>query len=100
MIVIFNYYYYSITQMNLNNILSQLEKDLGIPKDVIYKIYSSSWDFIKQTIKSIPIKEENFEQYMKNNKVHFSIPYLGKLSCNYNKVKHVKNNINDKHKED
>lgn len=90
--------------------LSKLSKELRLPEEVIIKAYKAYWMFIKEKIKSLPLKEDIDEETFNAYKVNFNIPNLGKLACTYNryvgmkKRKEIKDKIkkekNAEYKED
>ena len=78
----------------------QLAKDLGLPAEVVMKAYRAYWLFIRETISKLPLDKNLSEEEFNKLKTSFNIPYIGKLSCNYNKWLRVKNNNNEyQHKE-
>jgi len=56
----------------------------------VEKTYKAYWRFIKDTIESLPLKEELTEEQFNKLKTNFNIPSLGKLNCTYERYKGVK----------
>lgn len=77
--------------MRYNEILSKVSEETGLPIDIINKTYKAYWDFIKQTIQSMPLKEENIkeDEFLKL-RPNFNVPSLGKLSCTYDRFLGIK----------
>jgi hypothetical protein len=77
--------------MRYNEILSKVSEETGLPIDIINKTYKAYWDFIKQTIQSMPLKEENIkeDEFLKL-RPSFNVPSLGKLSCTYDRFLGIK----------
>ena len=48
--------------MNSKEIIQTVSKKLDIPYEVVNKAYSSYWEFVKETIKKLPLKEELTEE--------------------------------------
>lgn len=80
--------------MTYDEILSKVSKDLNIPKIVIDRTYKSFWLFIKDTIQTIPLKEDLNEEEFSKLRTSFNIPSLGKLSCSYKRMIGIKNRFN------
>lgn len=74
----------------LNDIYKEVAEELGLPKQVIKKAYSSFWKFIRITIGELPLKEDLSEEEFDKLKTNFNIPSLGKLSCTYDRMQGVK----------
>lgn len=77
--------------MRYNEILSKVSEETGLPIDIINKTYKAYWDFIKQTIQGMPLKEENIkeDEFLKL-RASFNVPSLGKLSCTYDRFLGIK----------
>ena len=76
--------------MNKEDIYIQVSEELEIPVEVIREAYESYWKFIKDKIKSLPLKEDLTEKEFNNYRTNFNIPSLGKLSCTFERMKSVK----------
>lgn len=76
--------------MHYIDIIAQVSKDVGLPSNVVDKIYKSYWRFIRETIQRLPIKDNISKEEFSKLKTNFNIPSLGKLSCTYDRVKGVK----------
>jgi hypothetical protein len=72
------------------DIVTSVSTELNISKEVVDSAYKSFWDFIKSTIKELPLKEDFSEEEFSKLKTNFNIPSLGKLVCTYDKVSSVK----------
>ena len=76
--------------MKLSNIIDKVSKDLNIPTKVIDRAYKSYWEFIRDKIQSLPLKEDLNEEEFAKLKTNFNISSLGKLSCTYDRMVGVK----------
>ncbi len=76
--------------MTYPDIVIKVSKELGLPPEVVDKVYKSYWMFVKQTMQALPLKEELTPEDFKKLKTNFNIPSLGKLSCTYDRMSRVK----------
>lgn len=80
--------------MNYSEIVNTVSKELDIPVKVVDLAYKSYWKFIKQTIQSLPLKEDISEEEFSELRTNFNIPSLGKLVCTYDRMLGVKKKFN------
>ena len=71
--------------------ITQVSEELGLPVEVVKKTYESYWEFIRETIQSLPLKEDLSEEEFNKLRTNFNIPSIGKLSCTYTRYKILKN---------
>lgn len=76
--------------MNYPDIIGKVSKELNIPKEVVDAAYKSYWDFIKQTIQSLPLKDNISEEEFAKLRTNFNIPSLGKMTCTFDRMMGVK----------
>lgn len=76
--------------MNYPDIIGKVSKELDIPREVVDAAYRSYWDFIKQTIQSLPLKENIDEEEFAKLRTNFNIPSLGKMTCTFDRMMGVK----------
>lgn len=76
--------------MNYPDIIGKVSKKLNIPKEVVDAAYKSYWDFIKQTIQSLPLKDDIDEEEFAKLGTNFNIPSLGKMTCTFDRMMGVK----------
>lgn len=76
--------------MNYPDIIGKVSKELNIPKEVVDAAYKSYWDFIKQTIQSLPLKDDIDEEEFAKLGTNFNIPSLGKMTCTFDRMMGVK----------
>lgn len=69
--------------MKYLNIVETLSEELGIPKEVVDAAYKSFYTFMRETITSLPLKEDLTEEEFNQLKTNFNLPALGKLHCTY-----------------
>lgn len=78
----------------MKDTISKISEDLGLPKEVVKEAYKSFWSYIREQIKSLPLKEELTEEEFNNLQTNFNIPSIGKLSCTYDRYKSIKDRFN------
>lgn len=71
--------------MVYDSIIRKVSEELGLPREVVDKVYKSYWKFIRETIKELPLKEDLSEEQFDRLRTNFNIPSLGKLSCTYDR---------------
>ena len=76
--------------MNYPDIIGKVSQEMDIPLEVVDTAYKSYWKFIKQTIKSLPLKDDISEEEFAKLKTNFNIPSLGKLTCTFDRMIGVK----------
>lgn len=76
--------------MNYPDIISKVSQEMGLPPEVVDTAYKSYWKFIKQTIQSLPLKDDISEEDFTKLRTNFNIPSLGKLTCTFDRMMGVK----------
>lgn len=74
----------------MEEVISRLHNELGLPKEVILKVYKSYWRFVRSKIEELPLKEELDEETFNKLRTNFNIPKLGKIHCTYPRYKVIK----------
>lgn len=69
--------------MNYPDIIGKVSQEMGIPPEVVSTAYKSYWEFIKQTIQSLPLKDDINEEEFAKLRTNFNIGSLGKLCVTY-----------------
>lgn len=77
-----------------NKIFKRVSQETLIPEEVIALCYKKEWEFIRNTIKDLPLKDENLkEDSFKELRTNFNLPGLGKLYTTYDKVSRLRRKI-------
>ena len=76
--------------MNYPDIIGKVSQEMDIPLEVVDTAYKSYWKFIKQTIQSLPLKDDISEEEFVKLRTNFNIPSLGKLTCTFDRMMGVK----------
>ena len=72
------------------DIFKKVSNDLNIPSDTVKLAYKMYWQFIREHISELPLKECTKEQ-LEDMKCCFYLPYIGKLYCNEETFQNSKN---------
>lgn len=80
--------------MTYKEIVELLSQELNIPEEVVNTAYKSFFEFIRETIVSLPLKDELSEEDFSRLRTNFNIPSLGKLHCTYERYRGMKERIN------
>lgn len=76
--------------MTYDQIFKRISEELSIPIEVVKLAYDSYWEFIRQNIQELPLKEDLTEEEFNKLNTNFNIPSLGKLVCTYERNLGVK----------
>ena len=76
--------------MNYPDIIGKVSQEMGLPPEVVDTAYKSYWKFIKQTIQSLPLKDDISEEDFTKLRTNFNIPSLGKLTCTFDRMMGIK----------
>ena len=69
--------------MMYKDFTKQVSEELNIPIEVVDAAYLAFWKFVKQKIKSFPLKEDLTIEEFESLRTNFNVPELGKLYCTY-----------------
>ena len=76
--------------MKYSEIIGKVAKETNLPEEVVDRTYKAYWLFIKNSIESLPLKEDINEEDFAKLQTNFNIPSLGKLSCTFDRMLGVK----------
>ena len=76
--------------MKYHDIIDKVSQEVAIPFEVVNVAYKSYWKFIKQTIQSLPLKDNFSEEEFAKLRTNFNIPSLGKFTCTFDRMIGVK----------
>lgn len=88
--------------MTYEQIIESVANELQLPVDLVRKTYKAYWQFVRDTIQQLPLKDDINEEEFKKIKTNFNIPSLGKLYCTRERYLRVKkrfeyiNNLREK----
>lgn len=74
----------------MKEIYKTVSKEVGLPPEVVEKVYKAFWLYIKYIIQNLPLKEDLTEEEFNKYRTNFNVPSLGKLYCTLDKYKGVK----------
>lgn len=86
----------------MQRVINEIARELLLPPDVIKNTYKAFWQYIKDSISSLPLDKDLTEGELNELRVNFNIPNLGKLVCPYHRYEAKKRRRKDyvEHKED
>jgi hypothetical protein len=79
--------------MTLEEIINKVSLNLNLPKEVVETAYMSFWDYIRESIQALPLKEDLTEEEFNELKCNFNIPSIGKLYVTYPRYRALKDRI-------
>lgn len=74
-------------------IIKEVSQETDIPEEVIKLAYKSSFQFIRNTIEKIPIKDINSQESLNEVRTSFNLPEIGKLYTTYDKIEKIRRRI-------
>lgn len=80
--------------MTYDDIIGTVAKELNLPEDLVKNTYKAYWQFIRDTIQELPLKQEIKEEDFSKLRTNFNIPSLGKLTCTRDRYIGVKKRFN------
>lgn len=69
--------------MKLDEAVEKVAKELNIDAEVVGVAYKSFYEFIREKISELPLKDNLSEEDFNALKTNFNIPSIGKLHCTY-----------------
>ncbi|MBO6232515.1 MAG: hypothetical protein J6N78_00380 [Clostridia bacterium] len=76
----------------LEEVISNLALECNLTSDEVWATYKSMWLFIKEKAEELQLKDTVYsKEEFDSIKTSFSIPYLGKLYCDWYRYQGVKN---------
>lgn len=70
--------------------ISGASHELGLPSEIVGKVYRAYWLALKQVVQALPLKEDLTDEDFSKLRTSFNIPSLGKLYSSYDRVQGVK----------
>ncbi len=64
-------------------VFNQIAKELNIPVKEVARAYNSYWQFIKETIRALPLEEDLTKEEFDKLRTNFNLPSLGNFYCTY-----------------
>lgn len=72
------------------DIIGKVSEELNLSRDIVDRTYKAYWLWVKETIQSLPLKEDLNEEDFSKLRTNFNIPSLGKLTCTFKRMQGVK----------
>ena len=80
--------------MTLNEIIAKVSTELNLPEDLVRKTYSEYWDYIRNTIEDLPLKNNLTQTDFSELRTNINVPSLGKINCTYERYIGMKKRFN------
>lgn len=77
-------------QQVYENAVVEVAEKLGLPVSVVNKTYKAFWKFVRESLASLPMKQDLTEEEFNALRTSVNIPSLGKFSCDYDRFKRIK----------
>lgn len=81
-----------------NKIFKEIANDLGLNESDVKDVFKYTWEFIRNKIEDLPLKSDLTEEEFNKLKTTFVLPEIGKLGCEYNTYKGIRNGYKTKRK--
>lgn len=79
--------------MKLDKIYKEVSDELGLDIDDVKNAYNSYWEFFRNCMSALPLKEDLTEEEFSKLRASFNIPSIGKFYCNYDRYRRMKNKL-------
>lgn len=79
--------------LNLSNVYKKVSLELGLDENDVKEAYNLYWKFFRDSIESLPLKEELSKEEFSKLKTSFNVPSLGKFYCTYDRYLRMKNKL-------
>lgn len=79
--------------LKLSNVYKKVSLELGLDENDVKEAYNLYWRFFRESIESLPLKEELSKEEFSKLKTSFNVPSLGKFYCTYDRYLRMKNKL-------
>lgn len=79
--------------LQLNKVYERVALKLGLDKSAVKEAYNSYWEYFRESIESLPLKEDLNEEDFNSLKTSFNVPSLGKFYCTYDRYLRIKEKL-------
>lgn len=70
--------------------ISGAAHELGLPSELVEKVYRAYWLAIKQVVQALPLKEDLTEEDFSELRASINVPSLGKMFVTWDRYQGVK----------
>lgn len=77
----------------MNKVYQKVAQQLNLDVKDVKKVYIAYWQYIKNHIQQLPLKENITEEEFNKLRTHINISSLGHLTCSYRRMLSVKKMI-------
>lgn len=75
-----------IVNKNLKQIIEDTAKELDLPAEVVNSAYLSYWQFARETLSSLNLKNVQSEEELEGLRTSINIPSIGKIHTSWQKI--------------
>ena len=76
--------------MTLDEIITQVSKDLNLPRRIVDRTYRAYWRVIREHITALPLKKDLTDEEFLKLQPNVNIPSIGKLHVTLDRYKRMK----------
>jgi len=76
-----------------DRIVAEVAEKHGVEPRFVDRVYRAYWGFIRETLSSLPLKEDITKEQFEQLRVNINVPSLGKFYCDYDRLVTIKNRI-------
>lgn len=76
--------------MTLDEIISKVAKEQGLPAKTVDRIYRSYWKAVREYVCSLPLKEDLSDDEFMQLQPNINIPSIGKLHVTLDRYRNMK----------
>lgn len=76
--------------MTLDEIITQVSKDLCLPRRIVDRTYRAYWKAVREHIASLPLKQDLTDEEFIKLQPNVNIPSIGKLCVTLDRYKRMK----------
>lgn len=74
----------------MDKVYQEVAKHLNLNEEDVKEAYEIYWEFIRDKIESLPLKEDLTEEEFSKLRTSVNIPSLGKIGCSYQRYLNIK----------
>lgn len=80
-------------QLRYEAAIKEVSDKLNLPEEVVDKTYKAYWKFVRNTLSSLPLKQELTEEEFKQLRTSVNVPSLGKFACTWEHYFYLRNRL-------
>lgn len=76
--------------MTLDEIITQVSKELNLPRRIVDRVYKAYWRAVREHVTSLPLKQDLAEEEFSKLQPNVNIPSIGKLYVTWDRYQRMK----------